>query len=631
MTDIVGKSARLISTALLLAGIGFLLWTSLFGELPDLRQRAVIVALFVPLSVLTFPGTGVIGRVVDVMLTAGSVIGAVYVFANYWDIMLVASSSNAVEATLGVIVGITFLELARRCIGWSFALLAFFFLAWLFVGQFVPGRLGHAPISWQLLSDLLFRTTDGIWSSLIGLFSSLLAMFAVLSALMTRTEIGQTFIDVAMLLGGRFRGGPAKIAVLASALVGSVNGSAPANVAMTGTFTIPMMKRFGFSPAVAGAIEATASTGGQITPPMMGAGMFIMAEMLSIKVGQMMLAAVLPAVIFFIGVMIAVHLYAVRNGIGVLPAEEMPKAREVIRLRSIVPVALPFGILIWLVLQGKPIAYAAGMAVVAMVASYLALSVSQTDFKRRLSGLWQGLLDSRKPLVTLFALVAAAGVLVAVLNFVGLPAKISTLLLELGAGSLGLTLILAAMVVIALGMGMPTTAAYIIGASVCVVALLELGIEPLPAHLFIFFFASLSAITPPVCAAVFVAAGIADAKWGAVAWETIKIACVKYILPFAFVLHPALLIQHASPGQIAWAFIATLASVTAASIGFAKYLRAPISTGSQLAMFGWAAMILATLPYIQIIGLAAFAMHVTVLWVRAGEPVAIRDASEAAE
>ncbi|MGQ7791064.1 TRAP transporter permease [Faunimonas sp. B44] len=600
-----GKARRLLSAALLFAGITFILWTSLTRELPDLRQRAVIVALFVPLGLLLFPAKRPWGRLLDLVLMVGCVSGAAYVYFHYWDFMLRPSSSTALEATLGLIVAVTFLELARRCIGWSFAALALFFFGWLFVGQFVQGRMGHAPISWQLLADLMFRSTDGVWSGLIGLFSSLLAMFTLLSALMARTEVGQTFIDLAMLVGGRFKGGAAKIAVIASALVGSVNGSAPANVAMTGTFTIPMMKRFGFSPATAAAIEATASTGGQITPPLMGAGLFLMAEFLSVPVAEVMLAALLPAVIFFLGVLAAVHLHALKNDLGVLPAEEMPKASEVLRPRLLIPVIAPFAALLWLIVQGFPVAYSAAMAVLALVLAYLACAASWSEVKSRVLAIIAGLSESARPLTTLFVLVAAAGVLVAVLNFVGLPAKISSLLLGFAAGSLPVTLVLTGVVVVVLGMGMPTTAAYIVGASVAIAALIGLGIAPLPAHMFIFYMAALSAITPPVCAAVFVAAGIAEAPWGAVALRAVRLASVKYILPFAFVLHPALLVGDAQLWEVGLSFFLVLAAVLALSVALAGYFVRPLSLVERGLAALWAIGLLSPALLLQIGALAA--------------------------
>lgn len=565
------RLAQLLSLALSI----FVMATVVFGNLPNIQQRSVVLCIVFAMGYLLFPSNshllGKSARLIDVVLFALTAAACGYVFINYYELMMFPAEPTDLAIALGVALCIAIFELARRTVGWSFGILMLVFSAYAIWGHHIPGRLGHAPFSASLLVDALYLGTDGLWGELLDVYASLLILFILFSSLMMATGAGESFINLGKLVAGRHVGGPAKIAVLASALIGSVTGSSVTNVAMTGSFTIPLMKRLGYRPSVAAAIEATASSGGQITPPMMGAGLFLMAEFLGLSLSHVMLVAAIPALLFYLGLLSAVHFESQRQRIAAIPDSELPLAREVWAWRSITPVVLPFVALVSALVVG----FSAQMAVLAamgsLVVSYLACAPSWPDVSDRFKKIIGAVMNSAQAFVTMGALIAAASLVVAVISFFGIGPKLSELIISLGQGLLLPTLLLSALVVIVIGMGVPTTAAYILGASVIALALRNLGVPELPAHMFIFYLATLSAITPPVCAAVFVAADIAKTPWLPVAWQTVRFAVIKYFLPFIFVFHPPLLLVGSLWEGIA-AFVFAAVGTIGLSAAFAGFL-----------------------------------------------------------
>jgi TRAP transporter 4TM/12TM fusion protein len=537
------RAARLLALAL----TGFIVWTTIFGPFPNIQQRAIVLCLVFAMGFLLFPAggrrLGAAVRLMDLALFAVTAAACAYVFVNYFDLMMFPSTPTVTAVWLGIGLCIAIFEISRRTIGWSFGILMLVFTAYALWGDLIPGRLGHAPAPASLVIDAVYLGTDGIWGTLMAVYASLLVMFVVFSSLMMATGVGENFMDIGKLAAGRFVGGPAKIAVVASAFIGSVTGSSVTNVAMTGSFTIPMMKRMGYRPQVAAAIEATASSGGQITPPMMGAGLFLMAQFLGIDIGHIMLVAAVPAFLFYLSVLSSVHFESRRKNIAAIPADEMPPARDVFRPRVFLPTIVPFACLIGTLTAGYSAERAILAAVLSLVAAYLSCASSTAALCERARTVVLAIADSARPLVVMGALIAAAAMVVTTISFFGVGPKLSELVLSLGGGNLLVTLLLAAVVVMVIGMGVPTTAAYVLGVSVIAPTLAALGVAELSAHMFIFYFATLSALTPPVCAAVFVAAGIAQTPWLPVAFQTMRFAIIKYFLPFIFIFHPQLLMQ----------------------------------------------------------------------------------------
>jgi TRAP transporter 4TM/12TM fusion protein len=596
-------SARILALCLFC----FIVVTTLFGAFPNIQQRAIVLCIVFAIGFLLYPvRKGLAGRLIDLALFAVSAAACAYVFINYYDLMMFPQAPEPLAVVLGSGLCIAIFELSRRTIGWSFGILMLTFTAYALWGHFIPGRLGHAPAPASLVIDALYLGTDGIWGNLMSVYASLLIMFVVFSSLMMATGVGENFMNIGKLVAGGYTGGPAKIAVIASAFIGSVTGSSVTNVAMTGSFTIPMMKRLGYRPQVAAAIEATASSGGQITPPMMGAGLFLMAELLGMNVGTIMLVAAVPALLFYVSVLASVHFESRREGIAPIPSDELPTIGEVFSPRAVLPTLVPFVFLIGALLIGYSAQRAILAAVVSLSLAYIACAPSTSVLLQRVKTVVIAVGDSARPLVTMGALIAAAAMVVTTISFFGIGPKLSELVLSLGAGHLSITLLLAGMVVIVIGMGVPTTAAYVLGASVIAPTLQALGVPELPAHMFIFYFATLSAITPPVCAAVFVAASIADAPWLSVAFQTMRFAVIKYFLPFIFVFHPNLLME----GSLSEMFVA-LSFTSIGAIGLsaatASFLFAPLSKSWSIALGIAALFVLWPDPVTSILGLLPLA------------------------
>lgn len=568
--------------------LGLVFYSVYFGQLPNMQHRSIILSLVIFMALLLFPFQSEripkgIARLFDAVLFVGALSACLYITWNYWDIVMDQGAERPEATVLMGILVFTIMELSRRTIGWSFAILIAIFSLYALFGHLILGRLGHGGVSLNMMSGLLFLSTDGIWGTVMDIFVSLLILFVFFSTLMLATGAGDTMMDLAKILGGRLRGGPAKIAVISSAMVGSMTGSSVTNVAMTGNFTIPMMKRLGYRPEVAAAIEATASSGGQITPPLMGAGLFLMAEFLDYELGQMMLIALVPAFLFYVGVLASVHFESLKNGIEALPEDEMPAPGSLRPFDRWGALVLPFGILVYMVIEGYSVDLSIFCAILALVAAHLSGARSREGLKERLGNLVLAIDNSVKPLVILGLLCAAAGILIGVIGFVGVGIKFGDAMLSLADGNLLAALVLAGAVVIIIGMGMPTTAAYILAISVTLPAFARLGISDLSSHMFVFYFATLSAITPPVCAAVFVAAGLAGASWLKTAVQTMRFAVIKYLLPFLFVFRPETLLQGA-PLEIAYAISVCTVATVLLSAAFSGYFTGPIALWQRLVL-----------------------------------------------
>ncbi|WP_340117252.1 TRAP transporter fused permease subunit [Pelagibius sp. 7325] len=570
--------AKATSRVLVALLLGYVCWSVFLGQLPNIQHRAIILGGCLILATLHFVAkrrnTGM--ALVDIALLMVALGACLYAAVEYWDYMLTMDAASDLALALGVGLIVVLIEFSRRMLGLAFAILFVIFTLYTVFGHHLSGKFGHGEVHWYLLVESLFLSTDGIWGTLMDIFVSMLILFVAFSSAMLSTGAAETFITMAKSVGGRYRGGPAKIAVIASAAMGTITGSSVSNVAMTGNFTIPMMKRLGYRPEVAAGVEATASSGGQITPPLMGAGLFLMAEMLDVPITHMMLVALVPALLFFIGVFFSIHFESARQGIGALPKEEIPPFSSLSPFSVWAPVMLPFLTLLGAIVAGYSVGLSVLGALALLVALHLVKARSLGDLAARLKSL-VGILDHMAmPLATLAVLVAVAGLLVGTINIVNVGAKFSDVVLGLGEGSQFLSILLAAAVVMIMGMGMPTTAAYVLAASVIALSLQSVGLSELQAHMFIFYFATLSAITPPVCTAVFVAAGIAEAPWTKVALHTMRIAIVKYILPFAFVFQPALLLMEGTEAALYTFVIAALGCIVISG-GFSGYLLTPLS------------------------------------------------------
>lgn len=458
-------------------------------------------------------------------------------------------------AGLGILL---VLEFTRRTAGLIMPLIATAFLAYCFIGPWMPGALYHRGVE---LAPALVEVfgNNGLLGTVVQVSATFIAMFVTFAAFLQVSNAGTYFNDLALAAVGWARGGPAKVTVLSGLLFGTISGSAVANVVASGMFTIPMMRRVGYDRATAGAVEATSSTGGQITPPVMGAGAFIMAEVLGVPYTEIALAGLIPALLFYVANYIHCDLNARKAGIHGLPREELPRWVALARRAYM---AAPLVLLIWMLVIGfspfRAAAWGIGATIVIMLGTALAhrlalggqgAAAAIAGAARETAGAIYGALSgSAREMMQLIAVCATAGIVAGVIGLTGVGGRFASLLLEIAGASTFLAMLFSMGVAIILGMGVPTTAAYAIAAAVVAPGLTRIGVEPLVAHMFIFYYATLSAITPPVALASFAAAGMAGADLWRTSLIAVKLGLATFIVPFLFWVSPALLAQGPLPG-----------------------------------------------------------------------------------
>jgi TRAP transporter 4TM/12TM fusion protein len=495
------------------------------------------------------PAGSVAWRIVDTILLAGGFAAVLYIFFNYdyfTNRIIYIDELTAWDKFYAVVAIVVVLEATRRIIGLALPVTALVFLTY---------ALFFTHVTIPVLLEQLYLSTEGIFGSTLGVSASYVMLFVLFGAFMEKGGTGQLFMDFAMSITGHAAGGPGKVSIVSSSLFGTVSGSAVANVMVDGPITIPLMKRTGFRPPFAAAVEAVASTGGQIMPPVMGAAAFVMAEFLVVPYSQVALWAAIPAVLYYVAVFFAVHYEAKRYRLAGVPKSQLPRFLAVMGQRG--HLFIP----IFVVLFGLIFGYSAPLC--ALAGALACIPVALTRRLTRADIRWRTVVDAledgaRNTLSVAMAC-ACAGIVIGVVTITGLGIVFTQWVIALSQSSLILALILTAMAGIVLGMGMPTTPAYIMMVALLVPAIIKLGAVTPAAHMFAFYFAILSAITPPVALAVFAAAGLARAGLWQSGWESVRIAAPTYIVPFMFVYEPSLLMI----GD--WTTIAT--SCVSATIG----------------------------------------------------------------
>jgi TRAP transporter 4TM/12TM fusion protein len=429
-----------------------------------------------------------------------------------------------------------------------------------------PGRLYGKGVTWPRLATFLYLDPQGILGIAIEVAATVVFAFVFFGQALFRTGGGEFFTDSAMALMGHFRGGPAKVAVLASSLFGTISGSAVANVVTTGSVTIPLMKKTGYPPHFAGAVEATASSGGQIMPPVMGAAAFIMATFLGISYAKVAISAAIPAILYYLAVFIQVDLEAAKNGLRGLPSNLLPKLLVVFRKGW--PFFIPLSVLIYTLFILRVEADKAGLYT---TASVFLICCIRRENRLNLKKIARILKETGEGMLEIGVISSAAGLIIGIVSLTGLGFTFSQVLVNLAGGSTLLLLILGAVGAIILGMGMTVTAAYILMVILIAPALIQLGVAPLNAHMFVFYFAVMSFLTPPICLAVYAAASLAGADMMKTAFQAIKLGIAAYIVPFLFAYHPSLLLQ-GNIIEVIHAVITAIIGISLVAIGIEGFL-----------------------------------------------------------
>ncbi len=574
------RAARLVIAAAAIGAALFHLYAAGIAPFTALVQRPVHLAFMAVLGFLAVRGSGpaALGgtqesgesragrqRFADRLswLFAGlTVVVCLYLAWQHQELVRRSGSPTPVDLAFGTLAVLLVLELARRATGWGLVAVCVLALAYAVAGPYLPGFLAHRGYGPERLVEHLYLSTEGIWGVPLGVSADFVYLFILFGAVLEAAGGGALLIALADRVAGRTRGGPAKTAAVASAFMGSLSGSAVANVVTTGTFTIPLMKRAGFKPFFAGAIEAAASTGGQLMPPIMGAGAFILATWTNIPYVRVATAAIIPALLYYVALLAAIHFRAGKMRIE--PSATHGRERVTNRLHLLLPVLL---IVAFLAAGRSPMRAAFWGVVSALALAYLARATRPS-----LSGLLRLIEGAGRGAVQVAAACAAAGIVVGVASLTGIGLRMSELIVTLSHGNLLIALVLTALGSIVLGMGLPTTAAYVVLAALGAPALVQLGVPLLAAHLFIFYFGCISNVTPPVSLAAFAAAGIADAPAVRTAVSAAVLAVAGFLVPFMFIYGPPLLLE-GPVVEIVWVTITATAGVTAlasAAMGFGR-------------------------------------------------------------
>lgn len=555
----------------------FQLYATLSGAITAQVLRATHLAFVQLLAFLLFPPTKNSPRNTlpwyDIVLGLIGVACWLYIVVNFDSLVRRSGNNTPLDVAVGIVGILVLFESCRRIVGFPIMIIAGSFIVFAFAGKYLPGFLHHRGYSLQRVVCHLFYNTEGIMGTPIGACSTFIFLFILFGALLEKTGIGHFFIDVCNALAGGASGGPAKVAVLSSALLGTVSGSSVSNTVGSGSFTIPMMKRLGYKGEFAGAVEAAASTGGQIMPPIMGAAAFLMAESLGLPYITIVKAAIVPAILYFTGIFITVHLEAKKLGLKGLPKDQLPRFMPLLLRKGYM--ILPLAVIIYFLCAGKTAVFAALMGIIACVLVGFGVSVSDLAHGRKPSFGGKDIVEimctAARNIISVAIACGMAGIIIGIVTLTGLGLRLGNGLVMLAHGKLLLTLVFTMVASIILGMGAPTTANYLITSTITAGAIISLGIEPLAAHMFAFYFGIIADVTPPVALAAIAGAAIAKAKPMKTALNATKLAIGAFIIPYMFVYNSKMLMINASALSVVMIIITAILGMFGISVALEGY------------------------------------------------------------
>lgn len=618
-----GGLVRLAVTLIAIAMGLYHMWVIAFGAPEAILFRGTHLMFAMVLIFLCHRRTAALAGqppgALDFVMLAAAVAPILHLFVNYDYVVnriYYIDDLTTADMVFGVMLVVMVLEATRRVIGWALPITALVFLAY---------GLAIAKLEPMRLIDQLYMTTEGIFGIPLSVSAAYVLIFVLFGSFMERTGTGQLFMDFAMALTGHTAGGPGKVSVVSSSLFGTISGSAVANVMVDGPIAIPLMKRTGFPPHFAAGVEATASTGGQIMPPIMGAAAFVMAEFLGVGYGQVVIWAIIPAILYYVACFAAVHFEAKRRGLIGLPRSELPHLPRVMAERG--HLFLPVIVILVVMYSGysAPLAALAGTLACFPVAALRASTRENVTF----TNLIEAFVDGAKNALAVAAACACAGIVIGVVMLSGLGIVFTQFVVGLAQDTLLAALVLTMIAGIVLGMGMPTTPAYIIMTALLVPAIIKLGVVAPAAHMFALYFAVLSAITPPVALAVFAAAGIAKADMWKSGWAAVKIGAAGFIVPFMFVYEPALMMIGDWP-VIAWRFVMACIGIGLFAAGLHGYLIIAASLWQRVALAAAGLLLINPGIYTDLAGAALAAIVIGAQWLARGThpPVAAKAAAD---
>ncbi|WP_174731322.1 TRAP transporter permease [Mesobacillus harenae] len=593
----------LIVTLLAIGMSIFHVYTAGFGTLPSWEQRSIHVVWALLLIFLLFPfKKGNKFGAIDVLFLILTMVVGAYIMAGAEEIQSRQGNVSNNDMIFGTLLLGLILEATRRTNGFFMMLIGLFFLVYIFFGQYFPGILAHPGARYGKMIDQMFNSTLGIFSSPIYVSSTILVLFVIFGSFLMKSGGGQFFTNFAFGALGNKTGGPALSAVGASGLVSTITGNGAANAAITGSFTIPLMKKLGYSKKFSAAVEAVASQGGQIMPPIMGASVFIMAEATGVPYIKLALYALIPAVIYFLIAGFIVYFHAKRLKLSGIPKEKLPDPVKILLREGYL--FLPIFAIIALMIYGYSPMKAGFYGILLTVAISWIRKATRMNFLDILAALESGIRGS----LSVIAACATAGIIVGAVSLTGLGLNFSRFVIDLAGGQLFLLLILIALASIILGMGMPTVSAYVILAVLGVPALVDAGVNLIAAHMFVFYFGVLSGLTPPVAITAYTTAGIAGSNPNATAFYAMRIGAGGFLIPFIFVYNPELLLQNGNTLQVTLAVASALVSCFLFSAAVENYLIIGLNPVQRILLFAAAFVLVIPGFMTDLIGLAVFVL-----------------------
>jgi TRAP transporter 4TM/12TM fusion protein len=600
--------------AILIAMYHFI--TSFIGYPATHLHRSLHVGLMLFMAFLIYPATKKSSRGkaawYDIVLSVLSLSVVVYIWTDYAGFINRMGMPNTMDVVMGTMLILLVMEASRRISGWPLVILSGLFLLYGLFGNMMPSIFMHRGYTWAKLVNHAFINTEGIYGTSVNVAASYIFLFILFGAVMNKSGMGQFFNDIALALAGHTKGGPAKVAVIASGFLGSINGSAVANVVTTGAFTIPLMKKTGYSDEFAGSVEASSSVGGQLLPPIMGAAAFIMAEMLGVKYSVIVVSAAIPALLYYLGILVQVQLRASKDNLVGIPKQELPRVKDVMRARGHLLIPIVF-LLYMLLFSGNTVIFSAFMTILVTILVSLIRPETRMSFKDVMDAFEEG----TRSVVSVAVACAVVGIIIGVVSLTGFGLNMANAIIQLGSTNLLATLVLTMVTCMILGMGLPSIPAYLITATMAAPALVQLGVPDLAAHMFVFYFAMFANITPPVALASFAAAGISGGDPMKTGLQSVKLSLAGFIVPYMFVFNTALLLIDATPMLALRVTVTAIIGVCLIGIASEGYLLAKLNPLFRLLAFAAALMLITENVYQDIAGIGILVALVLIQKVKA--------------
>lgn len=593
----------------------FVLVASSFLNIQEFQRNTIFIMLITILAFFLYPNnkkdkTSKFG-VIDLFWIILTIASFGYILFAYTDLhvnrMSQAHTTDYVFAILCIVV---LFEITRRAIGWFIPILSIFAMVYAVYGVYFPIDFAHSGFSLKRLLFRVYMTSSGIFGNTLSIASTYIVLFVIFGAFLSASGASRLFNDLALAIAGQRRGGPAQVAILTSALTGTLNGSAVANVATTGAFTIPLMKSIGLKPRFAGGVEAAASTGGMIMPPIMGAAAFIMAGFLGVPYTVIVIAGIIPALLYYIALVFAVDTEAKKQGLKGISKDNIPDVKEVLIERGalLLPIIAVFVVL----LMGRTAIFAGFTGiVVSIIVSYLTKDKSnRITLPRLIVALREGAIGSIQVAIAC----AVVGIIIAVVSMTGVGSMLAYNVIDLAGGNLFLILVMVMITCIVLSFGLPSTALYIVVAVTAAPALVQAGISPLAAHFFVFYFGAMSNVTPPVALAAYTGAGIANADPVETSWTALRLALPGFIIPFIIAYDPIILLEVADEGlnyvRLVLVLLTALVGIYSLSVGLGGFLKVRLNIVEKVLFVVTALLLITTQSITDVIGIALFALLV---------------------